>query len=219
TLNLTHTRDADLDIYLRAPNGDHVKLTTDNGGSGDNFTNTTFDDEAGTSITSGTAPFTGTFRPEGDLSDFDGMDMEGTWTLVIRDDASWDIGTLDSWSLDFTTQDQTLTVNDVDAGSIDLVSLLDSVAGGADDSVDAIELSGRTDIDISLSDVVDITDGDNELLITSTDDVNDVVRVDNTEFTETTTQTNVNDGVRVFEGIDGVDTVLLTIEDTITVEY
>lgn len=217
-LTLTHTWDSDLDIYLIAPDGTKVELTTDNGGSGDNFTNTTFDDEAGTSITSGTAPFTGTFRPEGDLSDFDGMDMQGTWTLQVTDDYEWDTGILDSWSLDFTSQDQVLSVNDVDAGTIDLVSLLDSVAGDAENSVDAIELNGKTELNISIVDVVDITDGDNELVISSDGGNNDTITLD-TNITVATNQTGTPAGYTTYEGGSGANEILLTIEDNITVEY
>jgi len=46
-----------------------------------------FDDDAITPITSGTAPFVGSFQPEGFLRDFNGEDQEGTWTLIVGDDA------------------------------------------------------------------------------------------------------------------------------------
>jgi hypothetical protein len=42
-----------------------------------------FDDEAGSAL--GTQVQAGTFRPVGALSDFDGMDMFGDWSLFIRD--------------------------------------------------------------------------------------------------------------------------------------
>ena len=41
-LNMTHTWTGDLEIYLEAPNGQRIALSTDNGSSGDNFTNTVF---------------------------------------------------------------------------------------------------------------------------------------------------------------------------------
>ncbi|WP_034260252.1 proprotein convertase P-domain-containing protein [Altibacter lentus] len=99
TINLNHTFTGDLDIFLEGPDGTRVELSTDNGGSGDNMINTVFDDEAPTSITTGTAPFTGSFQPEGNLSDFDGLSSLGDWTLEITDDANIDGGTLNSWSL------------------------------------------------------------------------------------------------------------------------
>jgi len=103
TLNITHTFDNDLDIYLIAPGGARVELTTDNGGSNDNFTNTTFDDEVATGIQFGAAPFSGTFHPEGQLSLFDGINPNGVWTLEITDDLGGDIGTLNSWSVTLST--------------------------------------------------------------------------------------------------------------------
>jgi subtilisin-like proprotein convertase family protein len=99
-LNITHTWDEDLDVFLVGPSGTRVELFTDVGGSGDNFTNTVLDDAAATSITAGTAPFAGTYRPEGSLAAFAGTNANGTWRLEITDDvASVDGGTLNSWSL------------------------------------------------------------------------------------------------------------------------
>ncbi len=96
---LTHTWDEDLDIHILHPDTTAVELSTDNGSSGDNYVNTVFDDEAATSITAGTAPFTGSFKPEGLLSGLDGKAANGTWTLRVVDDAISDTGTLSSWSL------------------------------------------------------------------------------------------------------------------------
>ncbi|NMB99899.1 MAG: hypothetical protein GYA35_06435, partial [Thermoanaerobaculaceae bacterium] len=99
TINITHTWDADLDIYLVHPDGTVVELSTDNGSSGDNYTNTTFDDSAPTPITSGSAPFTGTYRPEGSLAALNGKDLNGVWNLRVKDDTSGDTGTVQNYSL------------------------------------------------------------------------------------------------------------------------
>ena len=104
TLNITHTYDDDLDVFLIAPDGTTtVELFTDIGSSGDNFTNTVLDDQAATQIPDSfsEAPFTGTYQPEGTLADFNGLPVDGTWTLQITDDAGGDVGTLDSWTLEF----------------------------------------------------------------------------------------------------------------------
>ena len=99
TLDISHTFDADLDVFLISPSGTRVELFTDIGGGGDNFTNTTLADVATTSITSGTAPFTGSFKPEGTLAALNGENPNGTWKLEVSDDSLADVGTLNSWSL------------------------------------------------------------------------------------------------------------------------
>ena len=113
TLRINHSWDEDLDVFLISPSGTRVELFTDVGGSADNFLNTTFDDEAATPIAGGTAPFAATFRPEGLLSDFDGEDGSGVWTLELGDDFTGaDTGTLVSWSLTFDSGGERLTVTD-----------------------------------------------------------------------------------------------------------
>nr|WP_321265408.1 VCBS domain-containing protein [uncultured Sulfurimonas sp.] len=102
-LDLTHTWDGDLEISLIAPDGTQIMLSNNRGGSSDNFIDTVFDDEADQNIASGSAPFNGTFSPDGDLSVLDGMDTQGTWTLRIDDQAGGDAGMLDYWSLHFNT--------------------------------------------------------------------------------------------------------------------
>jgi subtilisin-like proprotein convertase family protein len=98
-LNLEHTWVSDLYVYLVAPNGTEVELFSDVGGSGDNFEGTVFDDEADILINDGEAPFTGSYKPEGNLLNFFGMNPQGEWQLKITDDASDDVGYLISWSL------------------------------------------------------------------------------------------------------------------------
>ena len=100
TLNITHTWDSDLILTLTSPGGTSVILSDQNGSSGDNYTNTVFDQEATDPITSGAAPFTGTFQPEGDLSLFYGEFSGGDWTLNVSDNAGGDLGTIDNWTLE-----------------------------------------------------------------------------------------------------------------------
>ena len=100
--SITHTWDSDLDIFLIAPDGiTIVELSTDNGGTGDNYTNTVISADGTTAITAGTAPFTGTYTPEGSLAVLNGINADGTWILRICDDAAGDVGTLNSSSITF----------------------------------------------------------------------------------------------------------------------
>ena len=113
TINLTHTWDSDLDIFLESPSGDIIELTSDNGGTADNYTNTVFQDGA-PSITTGSAPFTGTFSPEGSMDascggfagtvgTFAAMtgSADGTWKLIVMDDVGGDSGSMIGWSISF----------------------------------------------------------------------------------------------------------------------
>jgi len=90
--------DADLNVYLKSPDGKQVELFTDVGYNKKHFKNTILDDEASTSINNGTAPFTGIYKPEGKLSAFDGRNTKGNWQLKIQDDwPAGGSGTLNSW--------------------------------------------------------------------------------------------------------------------------
>lgn len=100
TISIDHTWDSDLVISLESPNGTSVTLSAGNGGSGDNYTNTMFDDDAATSITSGSPPFTGVFQPEGSLADFNGESGVGDWTLVVTDTATGDGGSINEFTLE-----------------------------------------------------------------------------------------------------------------------
>ena len=114
-LDITHTWTNDLTITIKSPAGTVVELTSINGGSGDNYTNTLFDDEAGSSISSASPPFTGSFTPEQSLSMFDGESSLGVWTLTVIDDAGGDGGALNSWAV-FTCGEP---VFDADGDGID----------------------------------------------------------------------------------------------------
>ncbi|MCY2968767.1 MAG: M36 family metallopeptidase [Planctomycetota bacterium] len=102
-LDISHTFDADLDVFLISPTGVEIELTTDNGGSSNHYTGTIFDDGAVTSITAGSAPFLGTYRPESPLAVLNGTSANGVWTLRVTDDSPNDMGSLNSWSLEIST--------------------------------------------------------------------------------------------------------------------
>jgi subtilisin-like proprotein convertase family protein len=98
---ITHGWVGDLSIQLTGPDGTTVELAEHPGGpdnGGKNFVDTVFDDEAALNISSGSAPYTGSYRPQNDeLSRFDGKDKAGTWTLRVRDLFEGDTGTLQGW--------------------------------------------------------------------------------------------------------------------------
>jgi len=98
-LDIVHTWVADLTISLVSPTGTTVLLSASHGGDGNNYTDTRFDDEASDTISSGAAPFSGSFRPDQPLSVFDGQSTQGTWELRIEDGYNFDQGTLNNWML------------------------------------------------------------------------------------------------------------------------
>lgn len=109
-LYVTHSFDSDLVMLLIGPDGTTVELTSNNGGSGDNYGTscaglTIFDDAASPSITSGSPPFSGAFRPEQPLAAFIGKlpaAANGEWKLRILDLAAEDSGILQCWTLETT---------------------------------------------------------------------------------------------------------------------
>ncbi len=109
SLTIASTSDSSLTAVLVAPDGKTtIPLFSGVGGaSGQNFINTVFDDSAATSITAGTAPFTGSFTPEytansATLTSLQGKSADGTWQLKITNTNTGATSTLDSWSLSIT---------------------------------------------------------------------------------------------------------------------
>ena len=132
TFGATHTWSADLDVFLISPAGTRVELTSDNDGGvtgADDYIDTVFDQEASTSITAGSAPFTGTFVPEGDLSVLYGEMSGGDWVLEVTDDAGADGGTFDRFTLELCVQGTILSTDDV-LGSISNLSLYPNPSNG-----------------------------------------------------------------------------------------
>ena len=110
-VNISHTYDSDLVLVLQSPSGSQITLFNRRGGSGDNLTNTLFDDQALFAISQGAAPFTGSFRPEATLTGLNGKNAKGTWTLFISDKQTRDTGKLLDWSLEFTQQTQVASLS------------------------------------------------------------------------------------------------------------
>ena len=100
-LNLvgTHTRMGDLSFTLTSPQGTVVSLMANVCGTNDNF-DLEFDDAAASAVIP-CPPTTGlVYQPVGNLSDFNGQNSAGTWTLTITDNQNTQSGSLTSWSLE-----------------------------------------------------------------------------------------------------------------------
>ncbi len=106
TFNISHSWNDDIAIRLSSPSVAAQLLLDSCGGSGDNFSNTTFDEDSGNAMTCGAgefaaAPYTGSFVSPGagTMDAFDGTSSGGVWTLNVADDSAICSGTLNSWSL------------------------------------------------------------------------------------------------------------------------
>ena len=89
---ILHTRTGDIEFSIKSPAGTEVILASRRGGSGANYINTVFNDSASQPISSGTPPFTGSFRPETPLSALNGQNMLGEWIFRINDNQTSDTG-------------------------------------------------------------------------------------------------------------------------------
>ncbi|MCP4174167.1 MAG: trypsin-like serine protease [Fuerstiella sp.] len=103
TLDIDHTWNEDLTVTLISPSGTRVELFDAVGGDSHNFKETTLDQQAAVPIRAADAPFTGTFRPSGDLSGFNNEDPNGAWTLEVQDSFDLDGGQVNSFSVSLST--------------------------------------------------------------------------------------------------------------------
>jgi subtilisin-like proprotein convertase family protein len=100
-VNIQHDWARDLKLILVSPQGTSVLLSNNNSlTDGENYTNTIFDQQATDFITQGSAPFTGTYIPEGNLSVLNGELSAGTWRLEITDLFDTDGGSLIEYTLE-----------------------------------------------------------------------------------------------------------------------
>jgi subtilisin-like proprotein convertase family protein len=123
--SITHTFPGDVTVGFKAPHGYGVDLVTfiggavAGGGDGDNITNMVIDNQAVGDMllaTNAQAPYTGSWlpianspswpllgfgpqEPVGELNKVNGASTQGTWRVLVSDQAAVDTGTFNSWSL------------------------------------------------------------------------------------------------------------------------
>lgn len=100
-INITTDHPQTLSISLTSPQGTTLLLSAFNGAGGQNYNNTYFPYWGGSNITLASAPFSGSYNPQGGaLSVFDWENADGTWTLTVIDTAcsSTNPGTGGPWT-------------------------------------------------------------------------------------------------------------------------
>jgi subtilisin-like proprotein convertase family protein len=122
TINMPHTRIGDMVFVLKAPNGnvlnlDYLLSTTGGSGTTTGFVNTVISSVGTAALSSGTNPYTGTFRPDAagaastppagptgfipTVTNFAALYpiVNGSWTLGFYDAVTGEVGTLTSWCI------------------------------------------------------------------------------------------------------------------------
>jgi len=110
--NITHSRDGDIIINIKAPNNNVLNLVNRRGGNGDNFTSTIISSESLNPVNAGASPFTSTYSADAALgvgatgnnsnvAVFNGLyaTANGNWTFSVRDARLFQGGTLNNWNL------------------------------------------------------------------------------------------------------------------------
>jgi subtilisin-like proprotein convertase family protein len=80
-----HPFDQEVSASLTSPAGTSVNLTLGNGGSGNDYDGTVFDDAAAQAITAGVSPFAGSYRPQEPLAKLRGEAAAGDWGVWYAD--------------------------------------------------------------------------------------------------------------------------------------
>jgi subtilisin-like proprotein convertase family protein len=102
-LRIAHSFANDLRVEVIAPSGKTIAMKAENTSSGADFgtgattcagTMTRIDETAAARISSALPPFTGTFRPDGDLMAMMGENVGGDWRIRFTDQVAQDAGTV-----------------------------------------------------------------------------------------------------------------------------
>lgn len=103
-VNIDHTWNSDLQIQVVSPSGTAINLANGDGGTGDNFRNVCFKTNAATAINAGgNQNFNGDYRPRQAFSLLNGDQVNGTWTVRVRDNSGGSDGTWRFASITFNT--------------------------------------------------------------------------------------------------------------------
>lgn len=152
-VNIEHSWLEDLTVFIQSPDGIKVVLASKLGGSGDNYSETLFDQESNNSIIYGSPPFSGSFSPIQSLEVFNNKSAFGKWKLIIEDSTEEDSGAIIDLSIEMCLLGTPLPNSDED-------SFVDNA-----DNCPAIYNQDQLDIDGNgIGDVCDIFSNRNILI-------------------------------------------------------
>lgn len=109
TVDIAHSYVEDLTATLISPAGTQIRLFAAQCGGGSNIL-ATFDDAGSVLACGGSPAIGGKVIPAQSLSQLNGLNSEGTWTLRVRDGANQDGGQINSWSLNICSPQAPLSV-------------------------------------------------------------------------------------------------------------
>src|SRR5690606_20085520 len=135
---------------------------TDNAGGNDNVFNGTLWDDSATILATDVTYVNNVVQPrlvpEGAMGAFVGENPNGVWTLAIIDDTPVDDGSLNNWSLTFTTTSSPVYASNPAVGAVTMNTtegtpvsqdITISEMGDADLTISAISLVGDAEISLA----------------------------------------------------------------------
>lgn len=101
SLDITHSYIGDLIIQLQHPNGIDFVNVWARSCNDNQYGNIDVTLEDGQPVLNCATPTTGVYAPANPLSAFNGLEMNGDWSIALVDFYNGDTGTLNNWSLEF----------------------------------------------------------------------------------------------------------------------
>jgi len=145
-VDISHTYIHDLIIRLTSPSGTSVDLFNRNCSSQNDILVTFSDD--GEIMNCDNMASGAVYQPVGNLSDFIGEPMNGTWTLFVSDNEAQDTGTLNEWTLTLCHMQMPVEKTPVEDLRLYPNPVRDEVfvsfnAGGTSQEITVTDLNGR----------------------------------------------------------------------------
>ena len=114
-VNINHSWLEDLTLYLESPDGVKIILSKQIGGSGNNYSETLFDQDSNNNIFNASPPFSGSYKPVQSLETFYNKSAFGKWKLIVEDSFQEDTGSIDSFSIEMCLLGTPLPNSDEDS--------------------------------------------------------------------------------------------------------